>query len=85
MALVPIAMISLSLATATDAAQRAEKTPFACGGDVDRTLVSKAQRLFYNGDYDGTIALSDGGSSSGSRPVRISVSGVPRRAQYSRR
>ena len=54
-----IAIISMTLAPAVDGTPQGETTLEGCGGDLDRTLVSRAQRLFYNGDYDGTIALSD--------------------------
>jgi hypothetical protein len=59
MALALIAMIALTLAP-TGGTQPVIPTLQACAADVDRTLISKAQRLFYNGDYDGAIALSDG-------------------------
>src|ERR671925_2141109 len=54
MSLVLIAMIAMA-----DALQPVETTLQGCGGDLDRTLVSRAQRVFYNGDYDQTIALTD--------------------------
>lgn len=51
----------MTLAPAVESTQQQGETTLpGCGGDLDRTLVSRAQRLFYNGDYDATITLSHG-------------------------
>lgn len=54
-----IAVIALTLAPAADGPQLEHAMLPGCGGgEPDRTLIGQAQRSFYNGDYDGAIAVS---------------------------